>query len=142
MSKSSVFFTFAPCNSLPPTNRWMRLSRNGNCDCRRAEISCSERVIPGQFSECSLREYCDHPFKHLRKLAFWVCRKVCRNLVRLHPILCCVVIERRVHELKFRMLVLHCSLHIPVAHRSHDRGQIACSLQNPRSVVRGGHRYY
>src|SRR5690349_7068766 len=59
MSKSSVFFTFAPWSSLPPTNRWMRLSRNGNCDCRRAEISCSERVIPRQFSECSLRDYLD-----------------------------------------------------------------------------------
>src|SRR5205823_1451010 len=44
MSKSSVFFTFAPCSSLPPTNRWMRLSRCGNCDCRTAEMSCSARV--------------------------------------------------------------------------------------------------
>jgi hypothetical protein len=33
------------------------------------------------------------------------------------------------------MLVLHSRLHIPMAHRFHDSGQISRSLQNPRPVV-------
>jgi hypothetical protein len=40
---------------------------------------------------------------------FWVCRKVCRDSIRLHPILDkFVLIQGCTHDLKLWMLVLHC----------------------------------
>jgi hypothetical protein len=45
------------------------------------------------------------------------------------------VSERCAHDLSFWMLMPHGSLHILVAHGSHDGGQVSGSLQNPGAVI-------
>jgi hypothetical protein len=54
-----------------------------------------------------------------------VCRKVCRESIRLYQIIYrSVLIQSGTHDLKFWMLILHCCFHAPMAHRSHDGCQI------------------
>src|SRR5215831_8758791 len=44
-------------------------------------------------------------------------------------------VDRRAHDLQFRMLVVHCRFDIPMSHRPHDRGQIPGSHKHPTAVV-------
>jgi hypothetical protein len=57
-----------------------------------------------------------------------VCRKVCRNSIGLRQIRYLrILIQSRTNDFKLGMLVLQCSLHIPVTHRSHD----GCTISGP-----------
>ncbi len=64
---------------------------------------------------------------------------MCRILFPLHPhfstLRAFVVVQRSAHDLKLRVLVMHRSFHISVAHGLHYSSQIPSSHKNPSAVV-------
>jgi hypothetical protein len=72
-----------------------------------------------------------------RGCGFAVCLKRCRNPFSLRRCFSVwrTVIERGAHDFQFRVLIVHRGLYVAMTHRSHYRGKVPGSHQNPRTVV-------